>query len=73
MEETNELLDAIVNYVEDKDTSFKFDNGCVQQASDEAEKSCQELFTFLKKVLTDDDYNKVSELLKDFHFKELSY
>ena len=73
MEETNDLLDAIVNYVEDKSTPFKFDNGYVQQASDEAEKSCQELLMFLKNVLNKENYKKATQLLNDFNLKELSY
>lgn len=73
MEETNDLLDAIVDFVEDKSTPFKFDNGSVQQASNEAEKSCQELFKFLKQTLNEDEFQKIKELLNDFNLKQLSY
>lgn len=73
MDETNELLDAVVNYVEDKSTPLKFDDGIVQRASSEVEKSCQELFKFLKQVLNEKNYKKAVDLLKDFNLKQLSY
>ena len=51
MEETNALLDAIVNFVKEKETPFKYDNGIVHQASEKAEKACYELVKFLKENL----------------------
>lgn len=72
MEETNALLDAIVNFVEEKETPFKYDNGIVHQASEKAEKACYELVKFLKENLKEGTYEKASELLNNFNMEQLS-
>lgn len=73
MEEINELLNSVVNYAEEKEAPFKFDNTPVETASYNAEKIYKQLIELLESTLDKNTFNKTLKLFKDFRIKELEY
>lgn len=73
MDEINELLNAVVNCVEEKEEPFKFDTSAVDIAGEDAEKKYEQVLQELKKSLDDITFQKILKLLKEFRIAELNY